>query len=219
MNNYNMYREMKIYMDERFVILTENHINEQEMNDYRLYVYENKKALAKQIKRFEKSDEPCLYITHSDLNVLFKRFAGCFKYIEAAGGLVTLPDGRILFIERLGKWDLPKGKADKGETLQETAIREVVEECGLEKEPIITGELTHTYHTYHRDGKHILKHTAWYTMLYDDDDTLYPQSSEDITKAVWLPKSQLDLVLQNTYKSIKQVLKAMANDEFHSHTK
>jgi len=130
-----------------------------------------------------------------------------YKYIEAAGGLVTLPDGRMLFIERLGKWDLPKGKAEKGESLQETAIREVVEECGLKKSPKITGELTHTFHTYHQDGKHILKHTAWYAMQYDGDEALHPQSSEDITQAVWLYPYQLDVVLKNTYETIKQVIK------------
>jgi len=188
-------------MNERVVVLSGS-----QMNNSPVYVFENKKNLSKRLKRFEESDEACLYITHSDLDELFDHVTKCFKYIEAAGGLVMHPDGRILFIERLGKWDLPKGKAEKGESLQETAIREVIEECGLKKAPKITGVLTHTYHTYHRNGKHILKHTAWFTMLYDSDDDLHPQSSEDITKAVWLHKNQLDIVLQNTYKSIKQVI-------------
>ena len=123
-----------------------------------------------------------------------------------SGGLVTLPDGRILLIKRLGKWDLPKGKAEKGESLQETAIREVVEECGLETCPKITGVLIHTFHTYHQNGTHILKHTAWFAMRYSGNGALYPQFAEDITDAVWLPEKQLDIVLQNTYESIKQVL-------------
>jgi len=196
--------DIKIYMDERVVVLTENYLSIPAMNN--MHVFESKKALAKRLNLFENSEEACLYITCPDLDKLFKQVAGCFKLIEAAGGLVTLPDGRILLIERLGKWDLPKGKTEKGETLQETAIREVMEECGLQKAPKITGELTHTFHTYHRGGKHILKHTAWYTMLYDGSETLHPQSSENIITAVWLPKNQLNIVLQNTYKSIKQVI-------------
>lgn len=178
------------------------------MDNDRVYIFENKKALAKRIDRFEKSDDECLCVIHHNLDKLFGYVTKCFKYIEAAGGLVTLPDERILMIKRLGKWDLPKGKAKKGELLRETAIREVMEECGLEASPEITAELLHTYHTYHRNGAHILKHTAWFAMRYDDeDDTLYPQLEEDITDAVWMPPNQLDMVLQNTYESIKQVLK------------
>jgi len=200
-----MCSERKIFMNERIVVLTDSYIKTPTIPDEQVYFFENQKLLAKRLKDFDKSDEACLFIVYHDLDKLFKQVAGCFKYIEAAGGLVTLPDGRILLIERLGKWDLPKGKAEKRETLQETAIREVVEECGLKETPKITGELTHTFHTYHRDGRHILKHTAWYTMLYEGDDALHPQSSEDITHAVWLPPNRLNTVLQNTYESIKQV--------------
>jgi len=214
-----MCSDIKIYMNERIVVLTEKHLEIPEINNCHVAVFENKKTLAKRLKHFEQSEEACLYIIHHNLDELFDFVTGCFTFIEAAGGLVSLPDGRILLIERLGKWDLPKGKAEKGETLQETAIREVVEECGLKKPPKITGELTHTYHTYHRNGKHILKHTAWYSMLYDGDETLHPQSSEDITNAVWMPIARLNIVLQNTYISIKQVLKTMANEKDHSHQK
>jgi len=213
MNFFNMDRqtstmdnEIRIYMNDRVVILTDKNIKSPAINNDPVFIFENRQALAKQLERFEKSDEACIYITHPNLNELFGYVAGCFKYVEAAGGLVTLSDGRILLIERLGKWDLPKGKAEKGESLQETAIREVVEECGLKTPPKITGELTHTFHTYHRDGRHVLKHTAWYTMCYDGDENLHPQFAEDITQAVWLPQNRLNIVVENTYESIKQVL-------------
>ena len=197
---------VKIYVNERIVELTEKHFNDLSTDNCHQFLFTNKKELAKRLKDFDQSNETYLYVIHHDLDELFAHVAGCFKYLEAAGGLVTLPDGRILFIERLGKWDLPKGKAEKGETLEETAIREVMEECGLKQTPIITGVITHTYHTYHRDGKHILKHTAWYKMLYNGDDALHPQASEDITRAVWLHPNQLEMTLQNTYESIKQVI-------------
>ena len=193
-------------MNERIVILTDNDTKIPAMPNGQIYFFEDKKALARRINVFDKSDEAYLFIVYHNLDELFQQVVNCFKYIEAAGGVVTLPDGRILMIKRLGKWDLPKGKAEKDETLQETAIREVVEECGLIGKPKITGELTHTFHTYHRDGRHVLKHTAWYTMSHDGDDALNPQSSEDITHAVWLPPNQLDIVLQNTYESIRQVM-------------
>jgi 8-oxo-dGTP pyrophosphatase MutT (NUDIX family) len=90
--------------------------------------------------------------------------------------------------------------------LLETALREVMEECGLKTAPKITGELAHTFHTYRQDGKHILKHTAWYAMQLEGDETLHPQFAEDITDAVWLPRDQLNTVMQNTYESIKEVI-------------
>ena len=197
-----MDHDIKIFFDARVVVLTGK---KPAADDGRVHVFENKKALAKELEHFDHSDNERLWITHPNVDELFEHVAGCFKYIEAAGGLVTLPDGRILMIRRLGKWDLPKGKSEKGETLQETAVREVMEECGLATPPVITGELFNTFHTYHRNGNHILKHTAWFTMFYDGDPALHPQFDEDITEAVWMPEDQLDIVLQNTYKSIKQV--------------
>ena len=199
-----MESNIKIYFDDRIVILTDENIRGRD----NVHVYENQKMLARHLLCFAASDDAFLYIVHSDRDELLKHVAKCFKYVEAAGGLVALPDGRILLIKRLGKWDLPKGKAEKGESLQETAIREVTEECGLSVSPKITSVLAHTYHTYHRAGALVLKHTAWFTMRYDGEDvSLHPQLDEDITEAVWLPVNQLDCVLQNTYKSIKQVLK------------
>ena len=202
-----MFNDIKIYFDDRVVVLTDKNIKKSSNDHDQVHVFENKKTLAKRLERFEKSDDECLYLIHNNIDELFGYVAPCFKYIEAAGGLVTLPDGRLLLIKRLGKWDLPKGKAEKGESLQETAIREVMEECGLKTSPEITGEPLHTYHTYHRNGAHVLKHTAWFAMRYEGGDkTLHPQYDEDITEAVWMSADQLDIVLQNTYESIKQVL-------------
>ena len=201
-----MNHDIKIFFYDRVVVLTDK--TPTFYND-QVCIFDNRKTLAKRLERFGESDDERLYITHPDLNELFDHVTKCFRYIEAAGGVVTLPDGRILLIKRLGKWDLPKGKAEKGESLQETAIREVMEECGLKTTPTIIGEMTHTFHTYHQDGLHILKHTAWFAMQYADDDSLHPQFAENITQAVWLPVNQLNIVFQNTYESIKEVLKRM----------
>ncbi|MDA7916068.1 NUDIX hydrolase [Verrucomicrobia bacterium] len=57
--------------------------------------------------------------------------------IFAAGGVLwrEFPDGRRLALvhrHRYDDWSLPKGKSDKGETLDETALREVQEETGCQ---------------------------------------------------------------------------------------
>ena len=53
------------------------------------------------------------------------------RWVRAAGGIVTAPDGTMLLIQRNGRWDLPKGKVEPGETLLQAALREVEEETGI----------------------------------------------------------------------------------------
>ena len=51
----------------------------------------------------------------------FSYFTSALICIEAGGGVVRNPKGRILFIKRKGKWDLPKGKLEAGEQIEECA--------------------------------------------------------------------------------------------------
>ena len=142
---------------------------------------------------------------HPDLETLKKAFWKKFTVIKAAGGLVQNEKHEILFMFRRGKWDLPKGKLDAGETLETCAVREVKEETGLEKvllkKPLIT-----TYHTYHESGKHILKESYWYTMLARGTDNLVPQTEEDIQEVKWVPEKKLNEMMGNTFPSIKDVI-------------
>ena len=125
--------------------------------------------------------------------------------IEAAGGLVFNKDGDILMIFRNGKWDLPKGKLEIGESVEECAIREVEEECsiyGLD----ITEKLLETYHTYNLSGKEILKRTYWYKMNTDFNGELIPQIEEGITKVSWVSKDKISEKLTNSYGNISDIL-------------
>ena len=54
-------------------------------------------------------------ILHQDVNQLWDHFRSRFVEIPAAGGLVQNKDKLLLFIRRLGVWDLPKGKLNKAE--------------------------------------------------------------------------------------------------------
>ena len=147
-----------------------------------------------------------VYYYHENEKLLLTTFSAAFKIIEAAGGLVKNHKGEYLFIYRNGKWDLPKGKLEKGETIPVAAIREVEEECGISKLKIIK-ELDSTYHAYHLDGKSILKRTYWYDMTCDDKSSLVPQTEEGITDVKWLAKNDLEEVNDNTFGSIKEVMK------------
>jgi 8-oxo-dGTP pyrophosphatase MutT (NUDIX family) len=142
---------------------------------------------------------------HPDLAALQKAVWKKFTVIQAGGGVVRNAAGQFLFIFRRGKWDLPKGKLDEGETIEQCALREVAEECGIGG--LVPGPLlTITYHTYNDAGKPILKETYWYTMDYRGDAAPVPQTEEDISEIRWVAPEQLHEVLGNTYPSVQEVI-------------
>ncbi|MFN5182336.1 MAG: NUDIX hydrolase [Bacteroidota bacterium] len=141
-----------------------------------------------------------------DLNKVFKMFCSSFPIVEAAGGLIMNPKGQILFIYRLNKWDLPKGKIEFKEKKRNAAIRECEEECGIKGIKIIR-QLNESYHMYEINGQWVLKKTYWYLMQSDFIGRLIPQHEEGIEKTEWVNKKDLKSVLSNTYPAIKVVLK------------
>jgi 8-oxo-dGTP pyrophosphatase MutT (NUDIX family) len=143
---------------------------------------------------------------HPDLEVLRKVFYKKFTVIQAAGGLVQNEKKEILMILRRGKWDLPKGKLDKGEKLEDCAVREVEEETGLEKVKLLS-PLTITYHTYHEGTKFILKESHWYTMKVTGEQNLIPQTEEDILEIKWVTPKVAQQLYSNSFPSVVDILK------------
>lgn len=137
-------------------------------------------------------------------------FKSLFTLIEAAGGFVLNEKQETLCIHRLGKWDLPKGKLEENERIDECAIREVEEECGIENLKI-TSPVFHTYHTYTLKGEFILKRTHWFKMVTKSQE-LTAQTEEDITEVIWANTERLDEIQKNTYPNIKLVLEKFKND-------
>lgn len=144
---------------------------------------------------------------NADVETLLKAFIKKFVLIKAAGGLVHTDDGHLLLIFRRGKWDLPKGKLDDNEDLETCAVREINEETGLEKIQV-EKPLCITYHTYHQDGKHILKESHWFLMKTPKQINLIPQTEEDIDKCEWVAVDQLTPYMENTHASILDVVNA-----------
>ncbi len=157
---------------------------------------------------FRQQDIDEAYFLNDKLENLLTFFSSMFKIIEAAGGLVQNNEGKWLFIFRNGKWDLPKGKIEKGEKVKTAAIREVEEECGISKLQIIK-ELPSTYHTYFMEEEQVLKRTYWFEMSCADTSALIPQVEEGITNVQWLAPREFKKVKTNTYESILDVLKAL----------
>lgn len=142
---------------------------------------------------------------HADLPNLKKAFWKRFNVIQAAGGIVLNEQDEILFMFRRGKWDLPKGKLDPGESLEECAVREVQEETGL-REVALQHFLLTTFHTYEENKNYILKESYWYLMQAAGKQELIPQQEEDIQELKLVKKEHLQEVLSNTYPSIGDVI-------------
>jgi 8-oxo-dGTP pyrophosphatase MutT (NUDIX family) len=140
-----------------------------------------------------------------DLDKLKKVFFKHFTVIEAAGGIVQNSKKEILFIYRLDKWDLPKGKIEKGEKADTCALREVEEETGVTK-LTLKEKIGKTYHTYDPFGKHFLKIIHWYYITCPAAQQLIPQTEEDIIAIEWVPVKNIKTPLKNTYPSIKDIL-------------
>lgn len=159
------------------------------------------------IALFQLQKDSCkaLLLVGSCLHSMWDEFCSRFKLIEAAGGVVTNSKKQVLWIRRNDKWDLPKGKVELGEQIQEAAVREVEEECGLTS--IRLGDLLGvTYHTYSCKDVNVLKKSYWFSMSCPAQQDLIPQLEEGITEVVWADAKLHQMYLENTYVSISKLL-------------
>lgn len=130
------------------------------------------------------------------------------KKIIAAGGLVQNEAEELLMIYRRGKWDLPKGKLDKNETIEACAVREVMEETGLTN--VELGKWIDTsYHPYFDPylNEDVIKETHWFAMRAAGQQTLTPQTEEDITDIKWVNNAEMEICLQDSYPNIVEVIR------------
>jgi 8-oxo-dGTP pyrophosphatase MutT (NUDIX family) len=168
------------------------------------------KLLHNYIDMLEKGDRfKAVTLYYDQPEQLFADFAGLFKIIEAAGGIVYNEAGHTLLIFRSGSWDLPKGKIDPGESPEQAALREVQEETGLVQLEL-GPYLGPTYHTY-QDGKgrRILKRTFWYRM-HSSQTELHPQAEEHIEKAEWRHIASFLAASPVVYGNIRDLLEQEA---------
>ncbi len=163
-------------------------------------------AVLKIVEDFFQNKHKGIYLVCDNVEECWEQFKLKFTIQEAAGGKVINTNNDVLFIYRFHKWDLPKGKLEKGESIAQCAIREVKEECGI-TDLKIEKELQTTYHIFVREGKFILKITYWFLMNTNFNGKLKPQLEEAITQAVFKNKVETEKALLNTYENIKLLFK------------
>jgi 8-oxo-dGTP pyrophosphatase MutT (NUDIX family) len=157
------------------------------------------------LHEIRKTDFHAGILLADDIYALKKTFFHHFMLITAAGGLVENNEGKFLFIFRRGYWDLPKGKLDEGETIEDCAKREIEEETGAGG-LILVKKLGSTYHLYDEFGKHILKETVWFHFRTNEGKTLIPQTEEDIIEVRWTGPEEIEEMKSRTYATIRNLL-------------
>ena len=149
-----------------------------------------------------------LFETEADMRSFEERYIELFKTIKAAGGLVVNNHNELLMMVREGKWDLPKGKLEKGEASTLGAWREVSEECGIVDHKV--GDLLRsTYHIFNRRDKWRFTTTHWYRMSIEGRPKLVPQLNEGITEVHWVPLEDLRRTNMKTYPQIMELVALM----------
>jgi 8-oxo-dGTP pyrophosphatase MutT (NUDIX family) len=211
-------QKYKIFVNSKAVYLVRNpaHVNEIITSDKHFIIqpYRSKdwNNLLNIILHDDNQSDVVIY--HEDVIELKDIFFASFELIDAAGGVVINSSQEVLIIFRRGNWDLPKGKLDAGETLEQCALREVEEETGIHDvsilRPITYDGLCQeaTYHVYSEKGRWILKASYWYLMETSFEGAPVPQASEDIEIAKWVSPASLS-GLTPMYASIREVLQAV----------
>ena len=201
-----MVQMYKVFVNEKVICFTNNEENCNQLDQKLVLHFFSREYIPFLLLLLNGEDKKNIVIVVTDCEVAFMEFQKFFKIIRAAGGIVSNKNNEKLFIYRLDKWDLPKGKIEKGEGIKTAAIREIEEECGI-ADLTIQNQLQDTYHVYTFKGQLILKQTYWFELTSSFDGELVPQLEEDITKVEWLTNADIEnKVLANTYASIKELL-------------
>lgn len=205
----------KIYFNDTFIELLETELQPPSNQSIKIFDMRegNKSALKKIVDDFlSNKNNNSITLRIKNFDKFFKLLKAQFYYIAAAGGFIE-KENKFLFIHRHDRWDLPKGKLEKNEKIEEGAIRECEEECGVKNLKIIK-QLNSTFHIYaYKDG-FALKQSYWFYMQTNFSGKLTPQLEEDINEAKFFSKKEiLETVLNDTYYTIADVTREVLNSK------
>ena len=148
-------------------------------------------------------------VVADDPDAAFAAFAAEFTAVEAAGGVVVDARGAWLMIHRNGRWDLPKGHLEPGESLEACAEREIAEETGVAAH--VVRPLCETLHAYWfpKTARWELKRTHWFELRTTATSALRPQTEEGIEQVVWCTPDEAAEHVREAFPTIRCVARAM----------
>ena len=172
----------RIYLNDKFIEFAALGTQSSQDQSFKLDdSSESEKKLKEIMENFvDETQKNSIYISGLSFQKALEVIKKSFYYIEAAGGFIE-KDGQFLFIRRHNRWDLPKGKLEKNETIEQAAVRECEEECAI-KNLTLTKPLSSTFHIYQYKKGYALKQSYWFHMRTDYAEKLIPQAEESITE-------------------------------------
>jgi ADP-ribose pyrophosphatase YjhB (NUDIX family) len=206
----------KVFVNNFFILITDSKKTENnlivESVDLKYYVVYSVSELVTYLSQSNYVLTSHIVYKCEDSLKAFNLFKTSFKFIIAGGGLVKNKNNDILMIYKNKVWDLPKGKLNTGESLKNSALREVFEETHVTGLKIISEPFL-THHIYCDPNpsldQYFLKETTWFLMKANFESNLTPQIEEGIFKVSWMPTANLNYI--QTYESVKLVLKNFIN--------
>lgn len=139
----------------------------------------------------------------------------------SAGGIVYRRDRgnrvEVALIRSRRRWGLPKGHLEAGETVQQAACREVVEETGLRGEVVDKlGEITYRFMNKWTEGKpvRVFKRVHFYLIRWTDGDV--QGHDYEVDEARWFPiEAALETLSYATEKKMMRRAQAFIEAEFN----
>lgn len=202
-----MFMQIKIFSGEKAIVITDETAKPDAKANKNVITYglnETVNAIAL-IENLKAADKTGAVIISDNIQKTKQDFFAQFEVIQAAGGIVQNETKDILFIFRRGKWDLPKGKLDRGETIEECAAREIEEETGVSG-LTLKKKVGETFHCYREKEIDILKISHWYYFTCTGRAATTPQAAEQITEVKWIATRDIKEPMKNSYASIKEIL-------------
>lgn len=195
----------KFFINDKPLLISAQACSDERFSELETVSYSGKEKCMDLVRKIEEANHKGAIIIHPDPTQVLLEIKSNFTAIHAGGGIVFNPQNELLIMKRLGKWDLPKGKIDPGETVEEGALREVEEECGIDGLKI-RKYFTDTFHTYKLQGHRFLKISHWYIMDCHSQLLPTPQIEENITEVKWKAYQEINPKSLDTYESIRELL-------------
>lgn len=138
--------------------------------------------------------------------MLEERSAGAILYQENPSGkrylLLNYPSGH---------WDFVKGNIEKGETTQQTVLREIKEETGISDVNFIDGFEDKVEYYYQRNGELVHKEVIFFLANTSTDNVTLSHEHRDF---VWLRFE--DALKKLTYKTAQKLMMRIRESGFES---
>jgi 8-oxo-dGTP pyrophosphatase MutT (NUDIX family) len=131
--------------------------------------------------------------------------AGGVVYRRAAGSVEVA----IIRVGPQGRWQLPKGIVDEGEKPEETAVREVREEAGVDARiAAALDTIEYWYVGNERDGRRVRFHKFVHLFLLEYMSGDVADHDHEVEEARWIPLADAErmLAFESERKAMRQAL-------------